>query len=84
MENYIMPHRNSNAYKLSREACENPGKKIRTLHSGKQFGRLDFFDAVVAELKRLPVEFETGNDAPRGGLTGDYVMVKKVKGEIPY
>jgi hypothetical protein len=36
-----------------------------------------YHDRVVEFLNAFKVDFETGNDAPRGGATGNYISAKK-------
>lgn len=75
--------RNSNAYRMVRGFIETlvrgEGKRvIRTCHTsgrGRFTTNIDSALQVVALLGLLKVAIRTGNDAPRGGLTGSYVEV---------
>ena len=72
--------RNSSAYKLAIEAVENPGTKIRTgWTSGKgRFSSAQNHTSMVAfVLETAKIKFTKGNDAPRGGVDGNYIIVKK-------
>ena len=50
--------------------------RIRTCHtsgSGRFTSNLDSTDATIQALKALGLTFNCGNDAPRGGLTGNWI-----------
>jgi hypothetical protein len=54
------------------------GQEIRpvvTSGSGRHISNQDYTGRTVAILKLLGLKFETGNDAPRGGLTGNFIKV---------
>lgn len=43
---------------------------FRTLKETKHYSMIEFLDA-------LKVKYTTGNDAPRGGVTGDYIEITR-------
>ena len=71
--------RNSLSYKSAYEAIQNPNTKVRT---GKSFGSGRYSsssmwtDAVISIFNRIGAKYETGNDAPKGGRSGEFVIVK--------
>lgn len=67
--------RNSNGYRVAFAAWSNPGVKQHPDRSGKRFVTNYTNDACVV-LKKLGIEYVWGNNAPRGGAIGNYVMVK--------
>ncbi len=72
--------RNSACYKLAIEAVNNPGKKIRTgwtLGRGRYSSAQNHTLAVITLLRAAGIRFSSGNDAPRGGVDGNYVIVMK-------
>lgn len=56
---------------------ENPIviRPVYTLGSGRRSTNQDHTLAVTQLLDLLGVKYETGNDAPRGGLTGNYIKI---------
>lgn len=51
-------------------------KRIRPCHTsgkGRFTSNLDSTDTTIAALNALGLTFKTGNDAPRGGLTGNWI-----------
>lgn len=72
--------RNSAAYKVAMNAVNNPGKKIRTgwtLGKGRFSSAQNHSEAVANLLSLAKINFTAGNDAPRGGVDGNYIIVKK-------
>lgn len=50
--------------------------RVYTCHtsgSGRFTSNLDSTDTTIAALRALGLTFKTGNDAPRGGLTGNWI-----------
>lgn len=43
---------------------------------GRFCSNLDHTDEICRFLEKLNVKFELGNDAPRGGLTGNFIKIK--------
>jgi hypothetical protein len=82
-------NKTSFAYQLVRDLAMNTNKTykvygdiIRPCHTsgtGRYTRNMDYTDDVIRLLKSLHVMFEIGNDAPRGGLTGNYIKVKYLK-----
>ena len=64
------------AYKLAKFAVSNPGIKIRTTVNPGKYQRCHFHNT-VAILKGAGVDFTSGNDAPKGGKQGNYVIVNE-------
>lgn len=71
-------NRGTKAYKLAMEAIEFPGVKVSTCYtsgSGRFTSNQDHHSATANILTKLGVLFTQDNDAPRGGKTGQWVMV---------
>jgi hypothetical protein len=71
-------NRGTKAYQLAMQAIEFPGTKISTCYtsgSGRYTSNQDHHFATKTILNKLDVQFTEGNDAPRGGKTGQWVMV---------
>lgn len=71
-------NKSSNAYKLLKNAIEKNSNIIRTCEvrgSGKRAKNVDNTSIVSSVLKRLSINFEFLNDAPRGGLTGNKIIL---------
>ena len=66
--------RNSLAYKLAVAAIENPNQKIRT-HRIYRVSQKSHQGDVVRILKGSGIDHSTGNDAPKGGISGNFVKV---------
>ena len=73
------------AYQLVRDLAMNTNKTykvygdiIRPCHTsgtGRYTRNMDYTDDIIRLLKSLHVMFEIGNDAPRGGLTGNFFKI---------
>ena len=67
-------------YNSAIKALKNPGQKIRcgkTSGSGRYSTSVSWVRDVVFIFNRLGFEdFEVGNDAPRQGRVGDFIIVK--------
>lgn len=75
-------HKNSSAYKLVLRVCETGHNVIRpcwTSGTGRFCKNLDYTDDVCNLLDALRVGYETGNDAPRGGLYGNFLIIRNLK-----
>lgn len=71
-------NRNASEYKLVLQAIQNPGTKIRTCWTsgrGRFTSNMDHHYATATALTKLGVRFLEGNDSPRGGKTGQYIIV---------
>ena len=66
--------RNSNSYKIAVEAINNPGKKVRTARCYSR-SQQSWEHGVLRILDGAGIHRTRGNDAPRGGIHGDYVIV---------
>lgn len=66
--------RNSNAYKLAVNAVEQAGQKTRVGWSNRNFCK-DYQYDVCKILRNSGIETIAGNDAPRAGVNGQYVIV---------
>lgn len=51
------------------------GNKVHTILRTGKFGRTDYTKEVVKIMHNLGVDCVMGNDAPRGGKIGTYVML---------
>jgi len=77
--------KNSVAYKMAKELITGEkntykvyGNLIRPVHtsgSGRFTQNLDYTEKCLEILTFLKLKFEVGNDAPRGGLTGNYIKI---------
>ena len=72
----------SNGYIYAKALLQNPALRIYTCHTTgyRRFKRnLDYTGQTIAVLKKAGltenVDFVIGNDAPRGGLTGNYIYL---------
>lgn len=66
------------AYKLSIEAVQHPGAKIQTCYtsgSGKHTKNQDHHQAICNVLTKAGIAFTQGNDSPRRGKTGQFIIV---------
>ena len=72
--------KNSSAYKLLSEWLAKDGNPIIrpcwTSGMGRYRTNLDYTTQTVALLELLRVRYEVGNDAPRCGLTGNFIKIK--------
>ncbi len=60
------------------KSCKIFGNIIRPVHtsgSGRFTSNLDYTNDCKAMLTFLKLKFETGNDSPRGGLTGNFIKI---------
>ena len=75
---WIVEHhrRGTKAYKFAKAAISLPGTKIRTTVDSGKYQRCHF-DNTVSILKGAGIEFTYGNDSPKGGKHGNYVIVKE-------
>lgn len=66
--------RGTNAYRIAVEAVKNPGQKVRT---ARIFSRSQesYEYGVMRILEGAGITYQRGNDAPRGGMHGDYIVV---------
>lgn len=70
--------RETKAYQLAMRAIEFAGSKISTCYtsgSGRYTSNQDHHQATTSILLKMGVQYTQGNDAPRGGKTGQWVMV---------
>jgi hypothetical protein len=66
------------AYSLIKSAIENGNPKIWPVQSsgrGRFTKNLDYTNDVKKALNKMGVAFTEGNDAPRGGKTGTFIMI---------
>ena len=71
--------KSSLAYKSAVEAVENIGSKVRTgkiVGNGRYAGSTCWGEETVWILKQIGITAEIGNDSPRGGRYGEFVIVK--------
>ena len=68
--------RGTKAYKLAKAAVSYPGAKVRTTVNQGQYQRCHFLNT-VSILKGAGIDFTSGNDAPKGGKHGNYVVVNE-------
>lgn len=70
--------KSANAYKMVKNAIET-GKIIRpNYHQGTgRFGSTNENKMQVESLlRKMGIDFTSGNDAPKGGKTGEWIMLK--------
>lgn len=68
--------RNTKAYKFAKSAISYPGTKVRTTANPGKYQRCHL-ENTVGILKGAGIAHEAGNDAPKGGKHGNYVIVKE-------
>ena len=64
------------AYKLAKAAISAPGEKVRTTVDPGKYQRCHFLNT-VSILRGADINFTFGNDAPKGGKQGNYVIVNE-------
>ena len=73
-------NKNSSEYKLLTEWFAKDGNPIIrpcwTSGRGRYRTNLDYTTQTITLLELLHVRYEVGNDAPRGGLTGNFIKIK--------
>lgn len=72
-------NKTSAAYKLIVAACNKGDAMMRpcwTSGSGRFCKNMDYTADTCLLLDILRVQYERGNDAPRGGLTGNFIRIK--------
>ena len=47
------------------------------IHSGRHHNLVDKSDSIINLIKALGYNYKEGNDAPQGGLQGDYIKISK-------
>lgn len=77
--------KSSKAYQIIKDVVENTNKSYmvysglirpcRTSGSGRFTSNLDYTRDVEVLLNTLGVKFESGNDSPRGGKTGNFIKI---------
>lgn len=75
--------RNSGAYKIARRFIEEKGKTIiRTCHtsgSGRFIKNMDVTAEVLRVLQSVGCSVTWDNDSPRGGKTGNYLVMGNMR-----
>ena len=66
--------RGTKYYEFAKEAISNPGTKIRTTVNPGKYQRCHL-ENTVDILKGAGINHTSGNDAPKGGKQGDFVIV---------
>ena len=66
--------RSAMAYKLAKKAVCNPGTMVRTTVDPGKYQRCHFHNT-ISILNGAGIDFTSGNDAPKGGKNGNYVIV---------
>lgn len=66
--------RGTAAYKLAKLAINNPGTKAYTTVNPGKYQRCHFHNT-ISILKGAGIKFTSGNDVPKGGKQGNYVIV---------
>lgn len=78
-----LPTKSSVAYQRVREAMETKQQSIRTGYTrgtGRHSQAVDITNDVCRLLDLCNIAYEKGNDAPRGGVNGNYVqIITKIK-----
>ena len=74
---------NSRAYQVLADVVQNAssayGRIIRPCHisgTGRYATNLDYTADICQLLDTLKIKYECGNDAPRGGLPGNFIRIK--------
>ena len=77
--------KSAKAYQIVKDLIDGTGKSymvvgniIRPCHtsgSGRFTTNLDYTNDTAAILRLIGVKFESGNDSPRGGKTGNYIKI---------
>ncbi|MFA5299723.1 MAG: hypothetical protein WC389_16180 [Lutibacter sp.] len=68
----------SKAYQLAKDVIEGK-KEIRPCHTsgrGRFCSNLDYTRQTEVILSKIGIDFESKNDSPRGGLTGNLIIIK--------
>ena len=68
--------RSTKAYQFAKAAISYPGTKVRTTVNSGKYQRCHF-DNTVSILKGAGIAHTSGNDAPKGGKHGNYVIVNE-------
>ena len=68
--------RSTKAYQFAKAAVNYPGTKVRTTVNPGKYQRCHFHNT-VSILKGAGINHTDGNDAPKGGKHGNYVIVKE-------
>ena len=68
--------RGTKAYQFAKAAISNPGTKIRTTVNPGKYQRCHL-ENTVDILKGAGINHTSGNDAPKGGKNGDFVIVNE-------
>lgn len=74
--------KNSQSYKLIVKCCNTGNAIIRpcwTSGSGRYTSNLDYTDDTRRLLDMIRVKYTIGNDAPRGGLTGNWIKIQNLE-----
>ncbi len=72
-------NRNTTAYKAIVAAMNNNGliRPVECTGHGRYIKNVDHSSTITMYLNILGIKFETGNDAPRGGATGNWIQINK-------
>jgi len=75
---WIVAHhrRGTKAYKFAKQAVKYPGCNVYTTVDSGRYQRCHL-ENTVGILKGAGIAHEAGNDAPKGGKHGNYVIVKE-------
>lgn len=68
--------RGTKAYQFAKKAVCNPGVKVCTTVDAGRYQRCHL-ENTVAILKGAGINYTSGNDAPKGGRHGDFVIVNE-------
>jgi hypothetical protein len=73
----LNPTKNLIAYKMVKEVINGESfiRPCYTLGSGRFISYHDHSQPIEAILKEIGIEYVSGNDAPRGGLTGKFIQI---------
>lgn len=77
--------KNSTVYRIIRDVIRGTNntymvfdgliRPVKTSGSGRFKTNLDYTDGVKTVLDKMNVKYRSGNDAPRGGKTGNWIIV---------
>lgn len=75
-------NKGTKAYRLVMDALTMGNKTIRPCHTsgrGRFTSNLDYTSQVLDILRRANIKHSVGNDSPRGGLTGNYIILTHIE-----
>lgn len=74
-------NKGTKAYRLVMDALTTGNKTIRPCHisgRGRFATNMDYTSQVLDILRRANIKYSVGNDSPRGGLPGNYIILTHI------